>query len=250
MGKVVLITGAASGFGKCVAEKFAELGAKLILSDIQMDKLQTVAQELEAKGAEVYYTACNIADRAQVQAMVAGGVEKFGQLDIAINNAGLGHMPTSLTNVTDREIDMNVNVNIKGTTFCMQAELDVMKQQGFGSILNVSSVAGITGAPTLSLYSAAKHALIGLTKSAAVENARRNIRINALCPAFCETPMVEQMVDVEHGEDRKKGMLSIIPMGRFGTANEVAEAMAWLTSDLNSFMTGQAIILDGGLMAG
>jgi len=181
--------------------------------------------------------------------MLNTGIGHFGTLDIAINNAGVAHELMRISDISLSDFDHIMAINVKGVFLCMQQELRQMMKQGQGVIVNVASVAGLIGAPYLAAYAASKHAVVGLTKSAALEYARKNIRINAICPASCYTPMVDQLLQGDRGEKREQDIANNIPMGRLGSAEEIANGMLWLCSDLNSFTTGQALAFDGGMTA-
>ncbi len=253
--QVVMITGAASGFGKMAANRFAAEGAKLALSDISDEALQDVAQALRDNGAEVIADVVDVSDQAQVQAHAAHIAEAFGTLHVGINNAGLGHDLAPLHLLPIEQFDKNYAVNARGVFLCMQAQLPMMLEAGAGVILNVASAAGLVGSGHLSGYAAAKHAVVGLTRAAADEYARKNIRVNALCPAFTVTPLVEEMADqvgARSGLSRDQALghiASRIPMGRVAQPEEIVQAMLWACAPENSFMTGQALALDGGLTA-
>ena len=188
-GKVVMITGAASGFGRLLAEKLVAQGAKLVIGDIDEGGVTGIAAGL---GDDVVAMACDVSDEVQVKAMVDTAVDRFGRLDIAINNAGIAGTMKSLVDTTEEDMDLSFAVNAKGVFFGMKYQVPVMIEQGGGSILNVSSMAGINAAPKATAYAAAKHAVIGMTKTAAVEYGRKNVRVNAVCPFFTLTPMVER----------------------------------------------------------
>lgn len=253
--QVVMITGAASGFGKLAAERFAAEGAKLALSDVSADALDEVAAGLRSNGTKVVADVVDVSDEAQVMAHAAHAKEAFGTINVGINNAGIGHnlAPTHLLE-TDA-FDRNFAVNARGVFLCMKAQIPMMLEAGRGAILNVSSAAGLTGASMLSGYAASKHAVVGLTRAAADEYARKNIRVNALCPAFAITPMVEEMaeqVSARSGASREQALGSIssrIPMARVAQPEEIVQAMLWACAPENSFMTGQALAIDGGLTA-
>ncbi len=245
--KVVQITGAGSGFGRTAALEFAKTGAKLVLSDVNMAGLDETISLLNLDDGRVIAMRCDVSQSQDVENMTKAGVDKFGTLDIAINNAGVAHEMTRTADASLKEFDLIMAVNVRGVFLCMQQALRQMERQGHGIILNVSSVAGLIGAPFVAAYSASKHAVIGLTKAAALEYARKNIRVNAICPAFCYTPMVGQIIDGEHGKKREQDMAQVIPMGRLGTADEIVSGMMWLCSEQNSFTTGQALAFDGGL---
>lgn len=247
--KVVSITGAASGFGRLAAQKFLAAGARLVLSDINSEALQTVAGELGAGGESVLTSACDVSDETQVAAMFDRAQREFGGVDIAINNAGIIHDLVRTADCSEAMFDRNIAVNLKGTFLCMRHELRQMAGKGSGKIINMASASGLIGSPFLSVYAAAKHGVIGLTRSAAVEYGRKGIQINALCPAFSSTPMLEAVV-AARGEKVLDGIVGAIPMQRLAQPEEVVDAILWLSSDENSFMNGAAVSIDGGLVAG
>ncbi|PCI47355.1 MAG: short-chain dehydrogenase [Alphaproteobacteria bacterium] len=245
--KIVQITGAGSGFGRTAALEFSKAGAKLVLSDVNMTGLDETMSLLGLGDDHVLAMRCDVSNEQDVEQMVKAGIDHFGSLDIAINNAGIAHNMARVAEASLSEFDLNMAVNVRGVFLCMQNELRQMMKQGHGVILNVSSVAGLIGAPFAAPYSASKHAVIGLTKSAALEYARKNIRINAICPAFCHTAIIDPIISGENGKKREQDMANVIPMGRLGTAEEIVDGMMWLCSDQNSFTTGQAMAFDGGL---
>lgn len=253
--KVVMITGAASGFGALAAQCFAAEGAKLALSDIAPEPLAQVVRGLRAQGVEVLDDVVDVSEERHVSDHISNIVRTYGALDVSVNNAGISHNLAPLHKLTVEDFDKMMNVNVKGVFLGMKYQLPLMQQVGAGAILNVASAAGLVGAGQLSLYAAAKHAVVGLTKAAADENAKRGLRINAICPSFSATPMVEGMAEVvgqRSGLTKADAMTHIasrIPMGRVSTPNEVVQAMLWMTAPENSFMTGQAIAIDGGLTA-
>lgn len=253
--KVVMITGAASGFGALAARKFADEGARLGLSDVNGDGLAEVAGGLRAEGVEVVSDVVDVSDEAQVAAHVGRIAETFGTVHVALNNAGIGHDVAPLQFLTTGDFDRMMNVNVKGVFLGMKYQIPLMQQHGRGAILNVASAAGLVGAGHLSLYAAAKHAVVGITRAAADENATRGIRVNAICPSFSATPMVEDMADQVGGRaglSRAQAFAHIasrVPMARVSAPEEVVQAMLWICAPENSFMTGQAIAIDGGLTA-
>ena len=250
-GKSVLITGAASGFGRLAAERFAAEGASLALGDIDEEGLEEAATIPLMSGAEVITRRCDVAVEADAKALVDAAVERLGGLDIAINNAGIGHPLARLPELTFDEYEKTMRVNAGGVFLGMKHQLPIMAAAGAGVILNVASAAGLVGAGMLSAYAASKHAVIGLTRSAADEYARFNIRVNALCPSFADTPLFNDMAD-EISTDRDEAYKRIttrIPMRRVAKPAEIVPTMLWLCADDNSFMTGQAIAIDGGLTA-
>jgi NAD(P)-dependent dehydrogenase (short-subunit alcohol dehydrogenase family) len=247
----VLITGAARGFGKRAAERFAAEGARLTLSDIDEAALAEVGRELRAGGAKAVVFAGDIAQEKTSQALVALARKAYGRLDIAVNNAGMGQPFEKLVNTSAETMRRLLDINVMGVFFGMKHQLAAMEPQGAGVIVNVASVAGLVGAPLLAAYAASKHAVVGLTKSAAGEAARKGIRVNALCPAFAKTDMVLGMTDAMQGgaAEAEKRIVSNMPMRRYGEIDEVVEAMLFLCDAKNSFMTGHALAVDGGLSA-
>ncbi len=253
---VVLITGAAGGFGRVAAERFAGEGAKLLLSDLKREAVESVAQPLRAAGSEVEVLAGDVSEWEKAEALVTRALQRFGCLDVAINNAGVGGRLAKLAKIPVEEAQRIVSINLMGVFLAMKAQIPPMERQFAetgrrGAILNLASVAGVVGAPLLSVYAAAKHGVVGLTKSAAGECARKGIRINCLCPAFAETRMVTDFIEKMGGSEAeaRDRVVSNMPMRRFGEPEEVVQAMLWACSLENSFMTGHAIVLDGGLSA-
>jgi NAD(P)-dependent dehydrogenase (short-subunit alcohol dehydrogenase family) len=243
-GQVVMITGAASGFGELLARELAAMGARLVLGDRNHEGLQRVASELRAAGAEVVDLHCNVTREAEVKAMVDAAVASFGRLDVGVNNAGMSTPMKALIDTLESDLDLNFAVNAKGVFFGMKHQIAQMLKQGGGVILNVASMAGLGGAPKLAAYSAAKHAVIGLTRTGAAEYARRNIRVNAVCPFYSSTPMVTEGL-AEHVEYLSQAS----PMKRLGTPGETVAVMLMLCARENSYMTGQAVAVDGGVSA-
>lgn len=240
--KVVLVTGAASGFGKLLAEKLSALGARLVLGDINQDGLKAVVDSIKTP---VCSQLCDVTREDQVQRLCALGVETFGSLDIAVNNAGMSSPMKSLLETTEADMDINFAVNAKSVMFGMKHQIPYMLKQGHGTILNVASMAGIYGAPKLTAYVAAKHAVVGITRTAALEFGGKNIRVNAICPYFSPTPLVAETVDPTVLEMVARAS----PMKRLGTPEEVVNAMLHIIDPDNSYLNGQAIAIDGGVSA-
>jgi NAD(P)-dependent dehydrogenase (short-subunit alcohol dehydrogenase family) len=247
-GQVVLITGAAGGFGRLAAAEFARAGAKLVLCDLDAHKLEEVSSKFDG---DVLIEPGDVSEESTHRRLVERATNAYGRLDVAINNAGVAHAFTKLVETDNTTMQQMLAVNVFGMFLAMKHELPVMERQGSGAVLNVSSVAGVVGAPLLAAYSAAKHAVIGLTKSAAGEYARKGVRINAICPAFAETHMLTGMLDQMRGggEAATQRIVSNMPMRRFARPEEIVQAMLWICSRENSFMTGHALVLDGGLSA-
>lgn len=247
--KNIIVTGAASGFGKELSIRLSTLGANVLLSDIN----ETGLAETRSKCSNnVFILKADVRDNNQCEQIVQTAVQKFGTIDICFNNAGvLSHTPKLLHHISTDEFHETFQVNMYGMFYCMKHQLAVMAKQRSGVILNTASVAGQVGAGFLSDYSASKHAVIGLTKSAAESYARYNIRINAICPSFVNTPILDKVAKwLRCDQDQAiKKLTELAPMKRGGTVNEVVNAMIWLCSEENTYMTGQAVIFDGGLTA-
>ncbi len=245
--QVALVTGAASGIGLATARAFAEAGAAVALADVNREAVHAVAGELSAAGHKVIPIGCDVSDITQVQAMVRQTVAEFGRLDAAFNNAGIQNLLAETADATAEDYDRVMSVNLRGMWACMKFQLQHMREQGSGSIVNCSSLGGLVGGAERANYHAAKHGVIGLTKSAALEYAARNIRVNAVCPGLIWTPMAEQMVAAGQGE-ALEGMVKSIPMARHGRPEEIADAVLWLSSRRASYVTGQSISVDGGFI--
>lgn len=255
-GATVMITGAAGGLGRAAAERFAREGARLVLGDRDEAGLRAVVDDLRGRGSEVASEAGDVAVADTAASLVRLAMSAFGRLDVAVNNAGILHPFLKLVEIDAEVMERMLSVNVMGVFHGLKHQIPAMEtaytETGrVGAILNVASVAGLVGAPLLSAYAAAKHAVVGLTRSAAAETARRGVRVNAVCPAFTRTKMV---MDSLHGmrgteEEAVARIVSSLPMRRLGEPAEVVEAMLWICSPHNSFMTGQAIAVDGGLTA-
>jgi NAD(P)-dependent dehydrogenase (short-subunit alcohol dehydrogenase family) len=243
--KVVVITGAGGGIGRASALAFARAGAKVVVTDRDAKAGQATLQQVEAVGAQALFIQTDVTQAVQVETMVAQTVAHFGRLDCAFNNAGIEEEHMRLADCTEDTFDRIMAVNVKGVWLCLKYQLAQMLAQGGGSIVNTASVAGLIGAPKMAAYSASKHAVLGLTKSAAVEYGRKNIRVNAVCPGVIRTVMFERAVQAEPKLAATAAQMH--PMGRIGEADEVAAAVLWLCSDAASFVTGHAHTVDGGL---
>ncbi len=243
-GQVALVTGAGSGMGLEAAWAFAEAGAAVVLADIDETAVTEAARELVKAGHKAIGLRCDVRNERQVKEMVDKTVETFGRLDAAYNNAGVQSLVTDTADLGDEEWERVVGINLKGVWLCMKYELQQMRRQGSGAIVNCSSLGGLVGLPGRSAYHAAKHGVLGLTKSAAIEYAPRGIRINAVCPGTIETPMVESML--RSGDLSEAEAVKAMPIHRLGKASEVADAVLWLCSPFSSFIIGQSLAVDGG----
>ncbi|MBC3783754.1 SDR family NAD(P)-dependent oxidoreductase [Spirosoma utsteinense] len=260
--QVAFVTGAGSGIGRATALAFAQAGAAVVVSDVNDTSGQETVDQVKAAGGEATYVRCNVADPDQIEAAVRQTVIIYGRLDIGINNAGIGGKFGRLLDQTPHDFDQIMAINVGGVFYGMQAQIRQMLAQSDnqsanhpagghpagGKIVNVSSIAGIRGMPMGGPYSASKHAVLGLTKTAALEYVRQNIRVNAVCPVYTHSGMVDELINTAPGMEER--MRRVIPIGRFGQPQEIAQAILWLCSDENAFCTGQAIQMDGGLTAG
>jgi NAD(P)-dependent dehydrogenase (short-subunit alcohol dehydrogenase family) len=245
-GHVALITGAGSGIGRAAALRFAELGASVVVADVNANGGGETLHLVQEFGSEGLFVQCDVSDPVAVGRMVEESVNCFGRLDFAVNNAGIGGPWQPLQNYPHDGWDRVLGVNLTGVFYCMQAEIRRMADSG-GAIVNIASIAGKLGLPNQAAYTASKHGVIGLTRVAAQEAARHNIRVNAVCPVYTETPLFSPMI--ADNPRRAEKMLERIPMRRFGQPQDIADAIVWLCSEQSRFVTGQAINLDGGMTA-
>lgn len=246
-GKVAIITGGTSGIGQDAAVLFAEAGAKVVVAGRREKEGNETVGLVRKAGGEGLFVKTDVSQSADVQALVRKTVEKFGRVDCAFNNAGIEGPWVPIIEQAEEDFDRVIAINVRGVWLCLKYVVQQMLKQGTGgTIVNMSSVAGLMGAAGAAPYCASKHAVIGLTKAAALEYVGHKIRINAVCPAVIETPMGERIF----GGERREGAEKTHPMGRFGTPREVSEAVLWLCSERSSFMTGHNITLDGGFLVG
>ena len=244
--KTVIVTGAASGIGAATSRHFAANGAKVIVSDINEDKAADLVNEIKQHGGHAVVKPANVSNYDEVKQLISDTVSEFGKLDVLVNNAGIG--PKQLTKTdkfTLEDWDSVIAVNQTGVFYGMKEALKYMVEQKEGNIVNVASLAGLKASLNNLSYSASKFAVIGMTKSTALEYVGNNIRINAVCPGYTESSLLDKMLNSKPEMDER--LKSMIPMKRYGKAEEVAEAVVWLASDTTKFITGQTITLDGGL---
>ena len=246
--QVVLITGAAGGIGRAAVLAFARSGAHVVAVDLDEAGAQQAAESARATGAEALALQADVASSASVQAMVAGAVARFGRLDAAFNNAGVELEGVPTHEADEALFDRTIAINLKGVFLCMKYQLRQMLAQGGGGVIvNTASVAGLVGAATMPAYAASKHGVVGLTKSAALEYAKKGIRVNAVCPGVIRTAMSERAV--AQRPEREAFINNLHPMGRIGEPEEIAATALWLCSPAASFITGQALAVDGGMLA-
>jgi NAD(P)-dependent dehydrogenase (short-subunit alcohol dehydrogenase family) len=244
-GHVALVTGAGSGIGRAVALAFAEEGIRVVVADIDDKGGEETVRLIRQKGGESIFAKCDVSQEDMVKATIADVVKDWGRIDYACNNAGIhATLPHSLSDVEKEDWDRIIAVNLTGVFFCMKHELKQMVNQGAGVIVNMASAAGIVAEPGSPAYTASKHGVMGLTKSAALDCARDGVRVNAVCPACVDTPMLAMAP-----EEVRQFLKTLHPIGRFGTPEEVAAAVMYLCSDQAGFTTGTGIILDGGALA-
>jgi NAD(P)-dependent dehydrogenase (short-subunit alcohol dehydrogenase family) len=243
--KVALITGGAFGIGRATAVAFAKRGDVVIIADLKED--EETLRLVKKEGGSGIFINCDVSNDSQVKSMMDNILKSYGRLDYAFNNAGIEGVSGLTHECTESNWDKTIAINLKGVWLCMKYEIPIMLKQGKGSIVNNASVAGLVGFATLPAYVATKHGVIGLTKTAAIEYAKHDIRVNAVCPGVIKTAMIDRIT----GNDKavEKQFEDLEPVGRLGLPEEVAEAVCWLCSDSSSFVTGDAIEVDGGFVA-
>jgi len=248
--KVALVTGAAMGIGRDTAIAFARKGARVVVADRDEEALNETVKLVEKEGGDVIAVKADISDIDDVRAMVDTCVKEFGRLDYACNNAGIGGDLATTGDYTVEGWDRVLNINLRGQFLCMKYEIEAMLKNGEegGSIINISSILGTVGFAQAPAYTAAKHGLVGLTRTAAIEYAAQGIRVNAVCPGFIRTPMLEN-AGLTSDEETLQQIIALHPAGRLGEPHEVADAIVWLASDEASFVTGHTLLVDGGYTA-
>lgn len=243
--KVVIITGAASGIGLEAAKAFAQKGAAVVVSDIDGERLKEAEKIVKAINQKTASFVSDVSKEEDVGNLVKFAVKKFGHLDIACNNAGVGGELNPTADYTVAEWDRVMNINLRGQWLCMKNQIPEMLKSGGGAIVNVASILGTVGFANAPAYVAAKHGLVGLTKSAALEYSAKGVRVNAIAPAFIETPMLDR-AGLTTDPEAKASLVKLHPIGRLGKPEEVAHAIVWLSSDEASFVTGHTLLVDGG----
>ena len=247
--RISLVTGAASGIGRATSLVMAREGATVVISDVNADGAEETLSEIKAAGGDGTFIHTDVSRPDEVSAMIGQIVSAYGRLDCAYNNAGIeGFMAGRLHEYPEDQWDRLIDVNVKGVWLCLKNEIPQMMQQGGGAIVNTASAAGLVGSRHLSAYVASKHAVVGLTKAAALEYARDGIRVNAVCPGIIDTPMVRRLIGGREA-DYEASIPARQPIGRLGTPEEIAESVTWLCSDAASLVTGLAMAVDGGFTA-
>ncbi len=243
----VIITGGSSGIGKATAIAFAQRGASVVVSDINIEAGKAVVQHIKENGGQAIFVRANVANDQEVQQLIDQCFQTFGQLDHMINNAGIGQGLFYFDQITNEHWEQTIAVNQTGVFYCMRAALKIMKAQRKGCIVNTASAAGIGAASRMGAYAASKHAVVGMTKTAAVEYGKYGIRVNAICPTVINTPMGDSYLS--ENKELQNLMLHSVPMRRFGTPEEVAKTICWLCSEEASYLNGVALPVDGGATA-
>ncbi|RLL86024.1 short-chain dehydrogenase [Mesotoga sp. H07pep.5.4] len=247
-GKVVMISGGSSGIGAETTIAFAEEGAKVVITDVNEEKGRKLAEEINESGGTAVFMKHNVADAKQTKEIINKIVEKFGKLDVAFNNAGIAGPSLPISEYPEEEWERVISINLLGVYYGMKYQIQQMLKQGGGTIVNNSSILGKVGFNNASAYVAAKHAVVGLTKAAALEYASKNIRINAVNPAFIKTPLIEN-AGMKEGTEMYDMLVGLHPIGRLGNPREVANAVLFLSGEDASFIHGESLMVDGGYTA-
>lgn len=243
-GKVAFVTGAGSGIGRATALAFASAGTSVAVADISEESSCETAQLIEEQGGRAVAVKCDVTKAEEVKTALDQTIKEFGRLDFAFNNAGIEQRNAAVADFEEDEWNRIIDTNLRGAFLCMKYEIPLLLKQGGGAIVNVSSGAGVIGIKGGAAYTAAKHGVIGLTKSAALDYAAQNIRVNAVAPGYIDTPMMDRFTGGT--TEGQKKVIAQEPIGRMGQPEEIANAVVWLCSDASSFIVGHALIIDGG----
>lgn len=246
-GKAILVTGGGSGIGRATSLLLAKQGARVMIADYVPEGAQKTVAMIKEAGGTANCLAADVSVTKQVEMMVAKTVETYGRIDGAFNNAGIEGKMAGTIDTSEENFDRTIAINLKGVWLCMKYEIPQMLKQGGGVIVNTASIAGLVGFEGLPAYNASKHGVVGLTKTAALEFAQKNIRVNCVCPGVIQTPMVARLMD--GGGMNENDMRAGEPVGRFGQPHEIGEGVVWLLSDASSFVTGHSMVIDGGWIA-
>ena len=247
-GSIALVTGGAAGIGKAACLEFAERGARVAIADLKTERGEELAHLIESAGGEAIFVRTDVSRTGEVEALVSKTVGRFGRIDCAFNNAGIEGTLAATADCTEENFDRTLAINLKGIWLSMRYQIrQMLSQRGGGAIVNMSSVAGLVGFANLPAYVASKHGVIGLTRSAALEYATSGIRVNAICPGVIHTEMIDRVTGLDPAIEKQ--FVDLEPMGRMGTPEEIAAAAVWLCSKEASFVTGHAMVVDGGLVA-
>jgi NAD(P)-dependent dehydrogenase (short-subunit alcohol dehydrogenase family) len=246
-GKVALITGGGSGIGRATAMLFASEGARVVVADYNVEGGERTAKAIKEAGGDAVFHPADVANPGEVETLVRKTIEAYGRLDCAFNNAGIEGQFSSTPECTLENWQRVIGINLSGVFYCMKYEVPEMLKTGGGTIVNTSSICGLAGIANTAAYTAAKHGVVGLTKTAALEFSSKGIRVNAVCPGFIRTPMVARVMD--RGSFDEKAVIQTHPINRLGKAEEIAEAVLWLSTDASSFVTGVPMPIDGAYLA-
>ncbi|MFC1990901.1 SDR family oxidoreductase [Chloroflexota bacterium] len=246
-GRVAIVTGGSSGIGRATVLAFAREGTKVVVADVNVTGGEETVDMIKEFGGEAIFVKTDVSKAAEVEAMVNKAIETYGHLDYAHNNAGIESAGYPTADCTEEDWDRILSINLKGVWLCMKYEIPQMLKQGKGAIVNTASTLGLVGLENRPAYTASKHGVVGLTKEAALDYAKVGIRINAVCPGLTYTPMIERLLTNDPGVETR--LTAIMPIGRAGAPEEIAEAVVWLCSDAASFVVGHALTVDGGSVA-